>query len=94
MGEFDAGAVLCLVRTRAYFCAAHLLAVSPALGLAAHVGSSPVLWRGCRTPARSASSGRRDGGSLQGSLAQVALAAAVLLKVGNAAAGYLAHLQR
>ena len=73
--------------------AAHLLAVVPGLRLAAHVGSTPVLWWGCRAPARSASSGRRDGGSLKSSLAQVALAAAVLLEVGDAAAGHLAHLQ-
>ena len=53
-----------------------------------------MLGWGSGPPTRSASSGRGDGGSLEGSLAQVALAAAVLLEVGNAAAGHLAHLQR
>ena len=80
----------------------NLLAVRPALGFDAHIGGSIAPIRGC--------TGGGGGGGIIASqeqgvaadsgmshscgLTQVLLAGAVLLKVDDAAAGHIAHLQQ
>ena len=81
---------------------AHLLAVRPALGFDPHIGGAIAPIRGC--------TGSGGGGGIIASqeqgvaadcgmshscgLAQVLLAGAVLLKVDDAAASHIAHLQQ